>query len=122
MKVFIAEDSETVRKRIVETISTVSGVELVGEAADVSTAINDIISTKPDVAILDIRMPGGNGLDIVRKIKRQDNPPVVIILTNYPFQEYRTIAEKLNVDFFFDKSKDILMIPGLLRELAASYR
>jgi DNA-binding NarL/FixJ family response regulator len=118
MKVFIVEDSETVRKKIVDVISTVKEVEMVGEAADVPTAIHDILSIEPDVVILDIRMPGGNGLDVARKIKKASHPPVIIIMTNYPFQEYKIIAEKLKVDYFFDKSKDILIIPHLLQEIA----
>lgn len=118
MKVFIAEDSETVRRRIVDVISAVKGVEMAGEAADVPTAIQDILSTKPDVLILDIRMPGGNGLDIIRKIRRESYHPKIIVLTNYPFPDYKTMAEKLGADYFFDKSKDIMAIPRLLEGMA----
>jgi DNA-binding NarL/FixJ family response regulator len=118
MKVFVVEDSATVRKKIIDIISTVEDIEMVGEASDVSAAIHDILFTEPDVVILDIRMPGGNGLDVARKIKKANHPPVIIILTNYPFEEYKKEAEKLKVDYFFDKSKDIMIIPRLLKEIA----
>jgi DNA-binding NarL/FixJ family response regulator len=48
-------------------VLAVEGVELVGEAGDIQASINGILNLKPDVVILDIRMPGGNGLDVLRR-------------------------------------------------------
>jgi len=48
-----------------------------------------MLSAKLDVVILDIRMPGGNGLDVLRRVKLEHNAPKVIVLTNYSSRSTR---------------------------------
>ncbi|MDD5242778.1 MAG: response regulator transcription factor [Syntrophorhabdaceae bacterium] len=106
MKLFIADDSEMMRERIRELALAVEGIELVGEAGDVRASIKGILDLKPDVVILDIRMPGGSGLDVLREMKRHLKTPLIIVLTNYPFPEYKEIAIKLGANHFFDKATE----------------
>lgn len=118
MKLFIADDSEVMRERIRELVLAVEGVELVGEACDVQSSIKGILDLKPDVVILDIRMPGGNGLDVLRKVKgHPKKTPLIIVLTNYPFQEYKEIATKLGADHFFDKAKEFDEVQKVLERM-----
>lgn len=86
---FIADDSEEVRNRLNEMLSEIPGVEIIGEAGEGGEAIRDIRERKPDVVIQDIRMPGGSGIDVLQAIKRGDPAPTVIMLTNYPYPQYR---------------------------------
>jgi DNA-binding NarL/FixJ family response regulator len=67
MKVFIADDSAALRKSIIALLSDLQIIEGIGQAGNVQDAINNIQEFGPDVVILDIRMPGGNGR--CRKIK-----------------------------------------------------
>ncbi len=113
MKLFIADDSEMMRERIRELVLAVEGIELVGEAGDVRASIKGIMDLKPDVVILDIRMPGGSGLDVLRGVKGHTTP-LIIVLTNYPFPEYKEIAIKLGADYFFDKSKEFDEVQRIL--------
>ncbi len=106
MRFFIADDSAIIRERIRELLSVMNGIEVAGEAGDVQGSINGLLNTKPDVLILDIRMPGGSGLDVLNKAKESIYPPAVIVLTNYPFPEYREMAARLGADYFFDKSNE----------------
>jgi YesN/AraC family two-component response regulator len=89
IKVFIADDSFIVRERLVMLVDELSGVEMVGQAEHVAEAISAIRKLQPDVVILDIRMPGGSGIDVLQNIKQAEAAPMVIILTNYPFPGYR---------------------------------
>ncbi len=104
MKVFIADDSQEVRQRIVAMLSDLERIDVVGQAENVQNAINSIRELKPDVVILDMRMPGGSGIDVLEKIEKRNGMPVVIMLTNYAHSQYRKRCLAAGADFFFDKS------------------
>jgi len=104
MKVFIADDSLEIRNRIITMLSDLETVDMIGEAENVEDAIKSIREIKPDVVILDIRMPGGSGIDVLENIDKRNRVPVVIMLTNYPYPQYRKKCMDAGADFFFDKS------------------
>lgn len=104
MRVFIADDSGIVRERLSSMLFDLKKVEIVGSAENVESAAQSIQELKPDVVILDIRMRGGSGIDILAEIKKVSRTPLVIILTNYPYPQYRERCMQLGADFFFDKS------------------
>ena len=89
MRVFIADDSAIVRERLSSMLFDLKKVEIVGSAENVESAAQSIQELKPDVVILDIRMRGGSGIDILAEIKKVSRTPLVIILTNYPYPQYR---------------------------------
>ena len=106
MKVFIVDDSAVLRERVVEMLSDVSGIEIIGHAQNVSDALSAIKELNPDVVILDIRIPGGSGLDVLQDIKKEKEAPMVIMLTNYPYPQYRKKCLNLGADYFFDKATE----------------
>lgn len=117
MKVFIIDDSEIVVERLVDLLEEVPGAKLVGRAGDVLNAIQGIQDMKPDAIILDLQMPGGGGLEVLRAI-RPDFPHLqVLICTNYPYSQYRDECLAAGANFFLDKSADFGKIPDILREL-----
>ena len=117
MRVFIVDDSAIVRVRLKAMFSEIPGIEIVGEAANARDAIKDIRKLKPDVAIVDIRMPGGNGIDALKNIKKMKQAPVVIILTNYPYPQYRKKCTEAGANFFFDKSSEFEKVMEVLEQL-----
>jgi DNA-binding NarL/FixJ family response regulator len=118
--VFIADDSATIRERLAELLSTVDGVTVVGQAADVPSAQSGIQSTRPDVAIVDIQMPGGSGIDVLRNVKRgQPGGPSFIMYTNYGTSQYRKACADAGADFFFDKATDTRALADAVRMLAS---
>jgi two-component system response regulator DevR len=117
MRVFIADDSSLVVERIAGLLDEVSGAEFVGHAADVTQAIHDILELKPDALILDLHMPGGNGLDVLRAIRSLHLDLPVIICTNYSDSEYRDECLSAGASFFLDKSTEFEKIPSILRGL-----
>ncbi len=117
IKVFIADDSCVVRERLTTLLNEVAGIEIVGQAENVAEAISAIGNLQPDVVILDIRMPDGSGIDVLRQIKQNGAGPIVIILTNYPFPGYRQRCLQAGADFFLDKSTEFDQIPALFEQL-----
>jgi len=118
MKIFIADDSRVVVERLAGLLEDVPGARLVGQAGDVPAAVTGIQEMKPDAVILDLHMPGGSGLDVLRAI-RIDHPHLyVVICTNYPYPEYREECLTAGANLFLDKSAEFEKIPSILRELA----
>ena len=117
LKVFISDDSTTVRERLVTMALDLPEVDVVGQAEDAPTSLDAIRQTQPDVVILDIRMPGGSGIDVLRTLKKMTPAPAVIMLTNYAYAQYRKKYEKAGADFFFDKSTEFDKLPQALEQV-----
>jgi DNA-binding NarL/FixJ family response regulator len=120
MKTFIADDSLNVRKGLIAMLSQIEGIEITGQAGNVHDAIDSIQALEPDVVILDIKMPGGSGVDVLRHIKKEQPSTVVIILTNYPYPQYRQECMDEKADFFFDKSIESEKVIKVCKRLARS--
>jgi DNA-binding NarL/FixJ family response regulator len=119
MRIFIADDSRVVVERLADLLQEVPGAQLVGQAGDVRETVHGIQEMKPDALILDLQMPGGSGLDVLRAI-RTDYPHLqVLICTNYPYSQYRQECLTAGANFFLDKSAEFGKIPAILRELSA---
>lgn len=117
MKVFIVDDSTVVVERLADLLKEVPGACLVGQAADALNAVKDIRKLKPDALILDLQMPGGSGLDVLRAI-RADYPNLqILIWTNYPYPQYREECLAAGANFFLDKSVDFVKIPAILAKI-----
>jgi DNA-binding NarL/FixJ family response regulator len=117
MKVFIVDDSALVRERLIGMLSEISEIEIAGQAQNVQEAVESIRKCKPDAAIIDIRMPGGNGIDVLKHLKKIKPAPLKIILTNYPFPQYRKRCMEAGADYFFDKSSEFGKVVEVLKKL-----
>jgi len=106
MRIFIADDSKMLRVRLIDMLSEIEGVEIIGQAQDSLGAIKSIQKLNPHVVILDIRMPQENGIKVLEAIKKNNQPPKVIIFTNYPYPQYRKRYMDAGADFFFNKSTE----------------
>ena len=83
LKVLIADDEPLARERLRLLLSARDDVAVVAEAADVQQALQACAQVAPDVVLLDIAMPGGNGLDVARQLAGQQPRPAVVFCTAY---------------------------------------
>ena len=120
IRVFIADDSAMVRDRLTVLLRDVPMVEVIGQATDAAEAIQAIQQLKPDVVILDIRMPAGSGIGVLRSLQRQPEKPKFIMLTNYPILQYRKTCLEAGASYFFDKSSEFQKIPEALAQLTTA--
>ena len=87
IRVFLVDDHEVVRRGIADMINAEPDLEVVGEASTARQAVARVAATVPDVAVLDVRLPDGSGIDVCRTI-RSANPGVqCLMLTAYDDDE-----------------------------------
>jgi DNA-binding NarL/FixJ family response regulator len=87
IRVFLVDDHEIVRRGIADLIDAENDLEVVGESATVGQALDRIAATLPDVAVLDVRLPDGSGLDLCRAIRSAHPAVNCLILTAYADDE-----------------------------------
>jgi two-component system response regulator DevR len=94
LRILLVDDHEVVRLGVRTLIERQPGMEVVGEATTVREAVSQAEQLVPDVVVLDIRLPGGDGLDACRQIKARRPETRIIILTSFPDDEvlYDAIA------------------------------
>jgi DNA-binding NarL/FixJ family response regulator len=117
LKVFVADDSALVRERLAELISEIEGVEVVGQAGDAHEALEGIRLLRPDAVVLDIRMPGNNGIQVLEAMKKSTAAPVVIVLTAFPYPQYRKKCLEAGADYFFDKATEFEQVAEVLKKM-----
>ncbi len=115
MNIYLVDDSDLLRERLIGIIAETPGIKIVGQADNVDSAISDIKNLKPDLIFLDIRLPDGSGIDLLRAIKKTKGLPKIIMLTNYPYTQYEKKCKEYGADHFLDKSSDFDRIPDLLK-------
>jgi two-component system response regulator DesR len=118
MKIVIADDSIMFRERIVGLLRSIDNVEISGEADNGHEVLQLIEEKKPDLAILDIRMPELNGIEVLKKIRENGTKIRICMLTSYPYKQYRERSAIEGADYFFDKNLDIKQITDLIFTLA----
>ena len=119
-KVYVVDDSDFVRERVIEMLSELEEVEIVGETGDPREALAAIRRTVPDAVILDIRLPGRSGVEVLRDLKKEEPSPIVIILTNYPYPQYQKECTDAGADYFLNKSTEFNKIAKVLKELTVN--
>lgn len=80
-----------------------AGIQLVGSAMDGHRAVRRVLELEPDLVLMDLKLPGMNGLQATRCIKARANPPVVIMVTAEDTQECRAAASEAGTDAFVGK-------------------
>ncbi|MFF1303542.1 response regulator [Streptomyces sp. NPDC058307] len=137
-RVVIADDQALVRTGF-RMILAADGIEVVGEATDGEEAVAVVQRTLPDVVLMDIRMPGTDGLEATRRILGRDapsTPPRVIILTTYDLDQYvygalavgasgfllkDVTPEHLSAAVRLVRSGDALLAPSITRRLVERF-
>jgi DNA-binding NarL/FixJ family response regulator len=103
-RVLIVDDSEKIRERLVTLLSEESQIRVVGQAGNGCEAMDAIQHLQPDTVILDIRLPGKSGIELLKEIKTRYPGVKVIMLTNFSNAQYRRQCRQLGADHFLNKT------------------
>ena len=83
VKVFLLDDHEIVRRGVRELLEADGGIEVVGEASTAAEAVARIPATRPDVAVLDVRLPDGSGVEVCREVRSEQPSIACLMLTSF---------------------------------------
>ena len=107
MKVLIIDDSSSLVARLTNLLYENKSVEITGYAGNYAEAVKALLASQSDLILLDIRIPGGSGIDLINMIKYCQPAAKIAMLTNYSVPQIRKRCKELGADYFFDKSKEI---------------
>ena len=119
MKELIADDSKISINWLIDLLAVHSRIEIVKICDNGITALKALQVMKPDLAIIDFKMPGLNGLKVLKEIRKTDSTLRFIMLTFYAYDNYRQAAMQAGADYFFSKIDDYENLQALLETLVA---
>ena len=105
--ILIVDDSDLIQERIAAICSEVENIGIIYQARNSEEAYRKFNLYSQDVVILDIHIPGDNGIKVLENIRNKNKKTIIIILTNYPYEQYRKKCMELGADYFLEKSGDL---------------
>jgi DNA-binding NarL/FixJ family response regulator len=117
MKVLLVDDSKDVLSEWSKTIQSIDGIKIVGKAHSEDEAKNLFQIKQPDVICLDIRLQEGSGINVLNYIKSEKPSSIVLMLTNYPYPQYKKKCRDMGANYFYDKSTEFQLAIQKLKEL-----
>ena len=119
LNILLIDDSVSILKKMQEMLLDSLCIGTVDIAVSATDAYEYINTTLPNLILLDINMPGKNGIELLREIK-QNHPNVkVMMVTNQSVDYYKPICKDLGADYFIDKSTEFEMIPEIIEQVCA---
>ena len=122
ISVLLVDDHPVVIEGLRKVLATAGDLSIAGEAHDSAGAIELARTLKPDVILLDLRMPGANGVQAVRRMRELDTRSAVIILTSYGDQAYVRQALEAGADGYLLKSTPPEQLITAIRNTARGRR
>jgi two-component system response regulator DevR len=118
LKVFLADNSDLVRRRLAVLLGALPGVAVVGEAEDFDTALRGVRASGADVAIVDFRLAGSAGMTIVESLARGSPPVLTMVLSNHSGPQFRLACHEAGARYFFDKTSEYELARETIERLA----
>jgi DNA-binding NarL/FixJ family response regulator len=118
IKVILCDDHALIRRGIRDTLSDVSDIEVIGEAGDYGELRALMRGTPCDVLVLDINLPGRNGLDVMHVLKDEGSPVKVLVVSMYPEDQYAIRSLRAGAFGYVNKGGDPQLIVQAVRTVA----
>jgi RNA polymerase sigma factor (sigma-70 family) len=118
IRIFLVDDQTLVRKGVRSLLSLLPDIEVVGEAVDGAEALALIPAAQPDVVLLDVRMPGADGVEVLRRLADPARPPRFILLTTFDDAEALIEGCKAGASGFLLKDVSLEELAGAIRAVA----
>ena len=122
IKVALCDDHAMVRRGIRDTLAEATDIEVVSESGSYSELRESFRQTVCDVLILDINLPGRNGLDVLASLRESDSPIKVLIVSMFPEDQYALRCLKAGAQGYLNKAGDPNQLIVAVRALAAGRR
>jgi DNA-binding NarL/FixJ family response regulator len=122
IRVLICDDHMIVRQGIRQSLAEAPDIEVVGEAGDGPAALQRLRQGGVDVLLLDIALPGRDGLDLLRQVRDELPRLPVLMLSTYPDRQYAVRSLKLGARGYLNKSADSEQISTAVRRVATGQR
>jgi DNA-binding NarL/FixJ family response regulator len=119
VRVLVVDDQALGRAGFVKLLEPEADLQVVGEAGDGGEAVDATLRTRPDVVLMDIRMPRMDGIESTRRIRAQARAPRVLVLTTYDLDEYVFDALKAGASGFLLKDAPADQLIAGIRVIAA---
>jgi DNA-binding NarL/FixJ family response regulator len=118
IKVLLVDDQSLMRMGFSRVLAAEDGIEVVGEAADGAAALRQVTALAPDVVLMDVRMPGMDGIEATRRLAELRPATKVIVLTTFDLDEYAFGALKAGASGFLLKDVRPAELVGAIRAVA----
>jgi DNA-binding NarL/FixJ family response regulator len=119
IRVVVVDDEPLIRSGLRYILDDESDIDVVGEAGDGAAAVEVVALTEPDVVLMDVRMPGVDGIDATRRIALAKTPPRVLMLTTFDRDEYVVEALRAGASAFLLKSAPPARLVDAVRIVAS---
>ena len=114
MRILVVDDNEVVRNGVVDILATKAGWRVCGQAKDGAEGIQKALELTPDLILLDISMPGLNGLEVARRVRQEVPPANILIMSQNDAVHLLPTAIKAGAQGCVDKSRlSADLIPAL---------
>ena len=117
MKVLLADDSVLILERLKEMLSIHRQVKIVASLKDGNEALAAIKDLKPDLAVIDINIPGLSGLKILNEVRKENKIIKIIFLTFYSADHYMKIAMQSGANYFLNKADDFEKVSQIIEDM-----
>lgn len=122
IRILIADDHQVLRDGLARLLGLEEDFAVVALVGDGQAAVEQAVSLRPDVALLDILMPGVDGVEATRRIKAAAPEVGVIVLTGHPWDDYLVAAVREGAAGFLLKTDPFSRVAGAVRAVAAGQR
>jgi DNA-binding NarL/FixJ family response regulator len=119
IRVLVVDDHPVVLGGFVTALSAAEGIDLVGQATNVAEAIAIIASQRVDVALVDLRLPDGSGLEILVAADKVPNPPAFLIISSFETPQYVDAAIRMGAGGFLLKTAPLEVVVDAIRRIAS---
>ncbi|HEX9075675.1 MAG TPA: response regulator transcription factor [Anaerolineae bacterium] len=122
IRVMLVDDHPIVRQGVRSVLANHPDIEVVGEADGASSLFAGLDALKPDIILLDVRMPGPNGIEITQRLKREHPEIKIIVLSTYDEDEFLLGALRAGAEGYLLKSASAQVLASAIRQVGQGER
>ncbi|HSU28182.1 MAG TPA: response regulator [Chitinophagaceae bacterium] len=115
--VLIVDDNKFFVDRMISLLEETENIGYINVAFDYEEGLTCFEKERPDLILLDINLPGKNGIELLRTIHDSGQPCSVIMISNHDNEYYRQQCKQLGAEHFLDKSSDFGMVPSIIGQM-----